>query len=247
VPMGPDRSPWRELMGVEADGLNFPSGFWWCYSHHLKISGKIYSWFVPRSSTHKWTCILPKLPNIVRSFFFFFLFLTLEPTSFLVIETLIVFLQFLSYHHSFCMQMCWYWFFWGNFQNDWKIPKKSKKMRKILQQFHKRFFYIPTFQNHSLKLIFYIFTRLHMHKFQVIGLTSRIQFIKGSIFSVKGLYSGCPIIFFGCLFWIPELQSTSLTSQDIFKWSRLGPRKWKWKKSSKLGKKFFFQKLGCSF
>jgi hypothetical protein len=27
VPMGPDRSPWRELMGVEADGLNFPSGF----------------------------------------------------------------------------------------------------------------------------------------------------------------------------------------------------------------------------
>jgi hypothetical protein len=60
-----------------------------------------------------------------------------------------------------------------------------RKMRKNIQVLYKTFFY-PTFQDHFLDLISCSFTR--MHKFHSTGLNSRLQ-SKGSILSVKGLYS----------------------------------------------------------
>jgi hypothetical protein len=45
-------------------------------------------------------------------------------------------------------------------------------------------------------------------------------------------YSGWTVIF-GCLFWIPDIQSARLKSQDLVKSCRIGFRKWIWKNKNK--------------
>ena len=57
-------------------------------------------------------------------------------------------------------------------------------MGKNIQNFYK-IFSVSICQNHSLELILHSFTR--KHKLKSIGLASRLE-LKGSIFSVKGLY-----------------------------------------------------------
>jgi hypothetical protein len=85
--IGPNRPPWGEALPQWATQwmairLNFPSGFWWCYSHHLKVSDKKVSWYDWRWSMYTCACILPKLPALVSRFFYF---LTSEPASFPVL------------------------------------------------------------------------------------------------------------------------------------------------------------------
>jgi hypothetical protein len=66
------------------NGLNFPSGLWWCYSHHLKVSDKKDSWFDQKWSIHTCTCILPNLPAVFSRFFIFiFFFWYWSPRAFL--------------------------------------------------------------------------------------------------------------------------------------------------------------------
>jgi hypothetical protein len=99
-------------------------------------------------------------------------------------------------------------------QNEYPFGKKQFFFN--FSQILKLDFLILFFHIHFLGPIMHNLTK--SHDFNSVFWSSGIQY-KQPIFTV-----GAPIIF-GCLFWIPELQSTNLKSQELVQWCRTGPRK----------------------
>jgi hypothetical protein len=84
-------------------------------------------------------------------------------------------IQFFNYNHSFCMQLCWSWYFeLCTLKNDWKMSKNEEKYTNFLQNIFLSNFSESSFGTHFLQ-------------FHQICWNTRIK-SKGSIISVKGLY-----------------------------------------------------------